>query len=94
MNISGIISKLWSKIKIMKKIVLHGFIGVFCFAIVTSCGKDVKAPSNKPASADKTPVTSSPVAETPNQGQNNQGCGSGSGSCGSSTLDSNSGGYW
>ncbi len=71
----------------MKKIFLQSFIGVFCFAIVTSCGKDVKAPANKPASAAKTSATSSPVAETSNPDQNNPTCGSQSGSSGSSSSD-------
>ncbi len=82
-EISTIISKLYSKIEIMKKIFIHSFIGIFCFTIVMSCGKDVKAPAGKPADAAKTSANS-PVTQTSGQDQNNHTCGSQSGSSGSS----------
>lgn len=76
----------------MRKTILHGFVGVFCFAIVTGCGKDVKAPSNRPASAAKTSTTSSPVTQSPDKDQNNPTCGS-QGSSGSSSSDTYTTGY-
>lgn len=79
----------------MKKIILHGFAGIFCFAAITSCSKDVKTPYSKRPSAAKT--TSSPVTQTttPSQGQNNHTCGgqSGTNSSQSGTYNSQSGTY-
>ncbi len=66
----------------MKKIILQGCIGIFCFAMMTSCGKDVKTPYSKTVSAAKT--TSSPNTQTPGEGENNGTCGSQSGTSGNS----------
>lgn len=78
----------------MKRIFIHNFIGIFCFTIIASCSKDVKASAGKPADAAKTPANS-PVTQTSGQNQNNHTCGSQSGSSGSSNSSGTygSGGY-
>jgi len=74
----------------MKKIILHSFIGVFCFAMTTGCTKEVKMPYSKTTTADK--ATVSPVTQTtPTVDQSSHTCGSQSGSYGSQSA-SHSGG--
>ncbi len=77
----------------MKKIILQSFIGVFCFAIMTSCSKEVKTPYNKTTTAAK--AAPAPVTQTaPAQSQSSHTCGSQSGSgSGSQSGTYSNGGY-
>lgn len=64
----------------MKKILLRYFFSIFCLVIVTSCGKDVKTPNNKPATAAKPaakPITQTLTTSTSTQNGSTHTCGSG-----------------
>jgi hypothetical protein len=60
----------------MKKIILHSLICIACFASITSCSKNVKAPANKSAATTNTTTTT--TTQTQNQqGQGGHTCGGG-----------------
>jgi len=60
----------------MKKIILPSLI---CFAFITSCSKDVKAPSTQTKNQSTTKTPTSPTqTQTTNNGQNEHHCGNSS----------------
>jgi hypothetical protein len=60
----------------MKKIILHIFICAACFAVITGCSKDVKAPSSQPKNTTVNKATSPSSTQTQTPGENhNSGCG-------------------
>ena len=68
----------------MKKIILNSLIFASCFALITSCSKNVKAPANAKTT---TATTTSTQTQTQNQNQQGHTCGGGS----STTHNSGSG---
>ena len=66
----------------MKKVILHSLICIACFASITSCSKNVKAPANKSAATTNTTTTTTTT-------QNQQGQGHTCGGGGSSTATHN-----
>ncbi|HEY6975525.1 MAG TPA: hypothetical protein VH396_04510 [Chitinophagaceae bacterium] len=60
----------------MKKIILHSFLCAICFAFITSCSKDVKAPSTQTKNPAVTKTTTSTTqTQTNNHSQNGHDCG-------------------
>ncbi len=68
------------KLGAMKKIILRSLICIACFASVTSCSKNVKAPANKSAAAANTTNTTTTQTQTQDQDQHGHTCGGSSGS--------------
>jgi hypothetical protein len=60
----------------MKKIILHSLFCITCFAFITGCSKNVKAPAKKStATTNTTTITSTQTQDTNQQGHT---CGGGS----------------
>ena len=67
----------------MKKIILHSLVCIACFAFITGCSKDVKAPAKK-----NTVTTNTTTTTTQTTTQQGHTCGNGN--HGSSNYDGGS----
>ncbi|MDB5247749.1 MAG: hypothetical protein JWQ40_2143 [Segetibacter sp.] len=75
----------------MKKVIVQCFAGAIFFTLLTSCGKDVKAPEVVFASSAKT--TSSPPTSTTASSSTQQSQDQSSQGCGSRSMPESNGGY-